>query len=183
MLSLTPISKIIDLALLALDQEETGWKPEDGDKRDLAQHVVDLLDSKKEMLSDYFSLEMEVIGEDLYLTGLPHLLDDFCPWFGGLPVYLIRLATEVNWEDEKKCFDTFSKETAAFYSVKEKKGFEPRYDLGQHGGDKVDWHYTIEHVVYPAIKKLLVPPAECLTDKTLLQVANLPDLYKVFERC
>ena len=135
------------------------------------------------MLADYFSLEFEMIGGSLHLTGLPLLLDDFCPWFAGLPVYIVRLATEVDWDNEKLCFDGFSKETAAFYSVKEKKGAQPRFDVGQHGGDMVEWRYTIEHVVYPAVKKILVPPAACLTDRTLLQVANLPDLYKVFERC
>jgi len=182
-LRLDPPPKVIDLALLALEQEEAGWSPEDGDKEELARHVVDMLDSKKEMLADYFSLELEMIGGSLHLTGLPLLLDDFCPWFGGLPVYIIRLATEVTWDDEKGCFDTFSKETAAFYSVKEKEGAQPRYDMGQHGGDMVDWKFTVEHVVYPAVKKTLVPPAACMTDKTLLQVASLPELYKVFERC
>ena len=47
----------------------------------------------------------------------------------------------------------------------------------------VDWKYMIEHVVYPAVLKTLVPPSACLTDRTLLQLASLPDLYKVFERC
>ena len=47
----------------------------------------------------------------------------------------------------------------------------------------VDWRYTVEHVVYPALKKTLVPPAACLTDRSLLQVVSLPELYKVFERC
>jgi len=182
-LRLTPPPAVMDLALLALEQDEAGWSPEDGDKQELAGHVVNLLKGKKEMLADYFSLEFEMISDRLHLTGIPLLLDDFCPWFGGLPVYIIRLATEVNWESEKDCFDTFAKETAAFYSVKEKKGLQPRFDTGQHGGDLVDWRYTIEHVVYPAVKKLLVPPGACLTDRTLLQIANLPDLYKVFERC
>ena len=53
-------------------------------------------------------------------------------------------------------------------------------------------------MVYPAIRSLLLPPRSCLTDTSILQVAarplallitsptqvaNLPDLYKVFERC
>jgi DNA mismatch repair protein MLH1 len=29
----------------------------------------------------------------------------------------------------------------------------------------------------------LLPPKRLAEDGTLLQVANLPDLYKVFERC
>ena len=81
------------------------------------------------------------------------------------------------------CFDILAKDTAAFYSVKEKKGSQPKFDTGQHGGNMVDWKYMIEHVVYPAVLKTLVPPSACLTDRTLLQLASLPDLYKVFERC
>ena len=62
-----------------------------------------------------------------WLTGLPLLLPNFCPWFGGLPLYIIKLATEVNWESEKECFQTFAQETASFYSCKEVEGRCPRY--------------------------------------------------------
>ena len=62
-----------------------------------------------------------------------------------------------------------------------------RFDPSQHSGEEMDktdkWQYTIEHVVYPAIKKSLLPPEMCGQDRTILQIANLPDLYKVFERC
>ena len=135
------------------------------------------------MLSEYFSLELETIQGELHLTGLPLLLDDFCPWFGGLPLYVVRLATEVDFNEEQKCFQTLAEETAKFYSVGEVKGRSPRYDFGQHGGEDCDWRYSVEQVLYPAIKKLLLPPTPCLTDRSLVQVANLPDLYKVFERC
>ena len=32
-------------------------------------------------------------------------------------VYVMRLATEVNWTDEEECFRTFCEETAKFYAV------------------------------------------------------------------
>ena len=149
----------------------------------IAEQVCSKLAESKEMLSEYFSLELETRDGELYLTGIPLLLPDFCPWFGGLPVYMIRLATEVEWETEKECFQTVAEETARFYSVCEVKGCQPRYDLGQHGGEDGDWRHTVEQVLYPAIRRLLLPPASCMTDRTLVQVANLPDLYKVFERC
>lgn len=182
-LRLCPPPRVVDLALLALEQEEAGWSPEDGNKIDLAQQVAHKLSDVKEMLADYFSLEFEIIEGQLYLTGLPLLLAEFCPWFGGLPIYVVRLATEVVWEDEKQCFETFANETAMFYSCREVDGRQPRFDLGQHGGEQADWRYVVEHIVYPAIKKYLLPPKEFLTDRTIVQVANLPDLYKVFERC
>ena len=135
------------------------------------------------MLADYFSLEMEDIEGSLHLTGIPLLLENYCPWFGGLPNYLCMLATEVDWSDEMECFKTFVQVTASFYSVREVKGREARFDMGQHGGAAGDWRHVVEHIVFPAIKRRLLPPKDCLSDKTLVQVANLPDLYKVFERC
>lgn len=52
MLQLSPLSKVMNLALLALELEEAGWLPVDRDREELAGHVVDLLQGKKEMLAD-----------------------------------------------------------------------------------------------------------------------------------
>jgi DNA mismatch repair protein MLH1 len=49
------------LAILALDNPDSGWKPEDGPKDDLAKFVVQLLKSKAEMLADYFSMEIDEV--------------------------------------------------------------------------------------------------------------------------
>lgn len=45
------------------------------------------------------------------------------------------------------------------------------------------WKWTMQHVLFPALRHGLVPPKKLSEDGTILQVANLPDLYKVFERC
>ena len=41
--------------------------------------------------------------------------------------------------------------------------------------------WTLEHVVFEALKKHILPPGKLST--MFLQVADLPSLYKVFERC
>lgn len=46
-----------------------------------------------------------------------------------------------------------------------------------------DWKWTVEHVIYPTLKTSFLPPRKFGDDKTIIQVANLPELYKVFERC
>jgi len=180
-LRLNPPPSVYELALLALDQEEAGWKESDGSKEDLAKHVTITLASHAAMLADYFSLEFEETDEGLMLTGVPRLLEGHCPWWPGLPLYLLRLAIEVDWKSEKGCFSTFINETAEFYCLKDKTG--ARWDSEQHTGVEVDWRDTVEQMIYPALKSLLLPPRSCLTDSSILQVANLPDLYKVFERC
>ena len=63
------------------------------------------------------------------------------------------------------------------------------YDSSQHEDDKDDteapsnWKKVMEHTVFPAMKKYLKPPKECADNRTFNMVADLPDLYKVFERC
>lgn len=47
--------------MLALNMEESGWTENDGPKPDLAQYIVDFLSSKSEMLTDYFSVEVNEV--------------------------------------------------------------------------------------------------------------------------
>ena len=73
------------------------------------------------------------------LSGVPRLLEGHCPWWPGLPLYLLKLATEVplrlfvcvlyhlhhaqvDFTSEKQCFSTFINETAEFYCLKDKTG-------------------------------------------------------------
>lgn len=43
------------------------------------------------------------------------VLEGFLPDLDGLPLYLLRLASEVDWSNEKECFFGFCRETARFY--------------------------------------------------------------------
>lgn len=85
-------------------------------------------------------------------------------------MYVLRLATEVIWDTEKECFKTFAEETALYYS----KVVED---------DSGKWKWTTEHVFYPAIKDYFLPPKTFTENAAVLQIADLPNLYKVFERC
>ncbi len=35
------------------------------------------------------------VDGEMCLVGLPLLLDSYCPWLAGLPLYILRLSTEV----------------------------------------------------------------------------------------
>lgn len=93
---------------------------------------------------------------------------------GALPMYLLRLATDVDWDSEKECFRNFSRETAIFYSQQSNSDDENIINAQK---------WTQEHVIYSAIRKYFLPPKVFSENGAILQVANLPDLYKVFERC
>lgn len=181
-----PLS-VRELARTALDFPETEWTPEDGDKDELAQRVMEILTEKGEMLDEYFSVEIDekgfiksiplllglflMIGEKrlIFLAGIA---EKYLPEMTALPLYVLRLASEVDWEQEKECFKTFCRETAMFYS-----------QMKESGVTKQDWKWTTEHVIYPAVKESFLPSKKFLENAAVLQIADLPSLYKVFERC
>ncbi|XP_063629903.1 DNA mismatch repair protein Mlh1 [Cydia splendana] len=160
-----------ELFVLGLSSQESEWDPELGDMREMAQQMCQLLTSKRTMLLEYFSLELSSDGQ---LLALPLLLDNHTPFMGALPTYLVRLVTEVNWDSEKECFDTFSRQTAIFYC-------QPNPDTTTESVKSEHWKQ--EHVIFPAIRRNFLPPTSFVSNGAILQIANLPDLYKVFERC
>ncbi|XP_011861259.1 PREDICTED: DNA mismatch repair protein Mlh1 [Vollenhovia emeryi] len=159
---------LFDLAMIALDSGETGWSQDDGPKEELAARVKELLLEKADMMNEYFSIVMDKVGN---LRSLPVLLDKYYPYEAEIPLYMMRLATEIDWRKEQVCFQNICRETAKFYSY-----INPKHQA-------YDWKYITEHVLYPAIKESLLPPKHFAHDSTILQIASLPDLYKVFERC
>ncbi|XP_063231981.1 DNA mismatch repair protein Mlh1 [Bacillus rossius redtenbacheri] len=177
-----PIS-LKDLARIAVDSREFGWKETDGTKEDVAEGVADLLTQHAAMLEDYFSTVIDPEGR---LQGIPLLLDGFCPDEGGLPTYVVRLSRNVNWKSEKKCFETFCRETARFYSEQLAMGWAAAEVLDKARPAETTrshWSWVVEHVVYPALKRCLLPPKEFAENATILEIANLPQIFKVFERC
>ncbi|KAM5280433.1 DNA mismatch repair protein Mlh1 isoform 2-T2 [Ctenodactylus gundi] len=152
-LRLSEPAPLFDLAMLALDSPESGWTEEDGPKEGLAEYIVEFLKKKAEMLEDYFSLEID----------------------------------EVNWDEEKECFESLSKECAMFYSIRKQYVSEESTLSSQQseapGSATNPWKWTVEHIIYKAFRSHLLPPKHFTEDGNVLQLANLPDLYKVFERC
>uniref|UniRef100_A0A1A9W6X3 DNA mismatch repair protein S5 domain-containing protein n=1 Tax=Glossina brevipalpis TaxID=37001 RepID=A0A1A9W6X3_9MUSC len=160
---------IKSLILLALNSPESGWCEEDGDKEGLAESALGILLEKSLIMREYFSLNISSEGD---LLTLPLLLEQHCPSKTYLPLYMLRLATDVEWDIEEKCFETFCRETARYYaSVSE---VDKKDNLKRH-------KWQTEHVLYPAFKKYLLPPEKIR--KELYELTSLPKLYKVFERC
>ena len=88
-------------------------------------------------------------------------------------MFLIRLATEVNWDSERDCLHDICREIAKFYC------WTPPIE----GSVSEPVRFQLEHALFPALKEQLLPARYSAEDGTFLQVADLPDLYKVFERC
>ncbi|XP_004345130.2 DNA mismatch repair protein MLH1 [Capsaspora owczarzaki ATCC 30864] len=182
---LNPSPLLYDVLMLALDDPESGWSPEDGDKDELATFMVSFFSERAEMLQDYFSIQVD--GEGRLVT-IPALLDDFVPELDRIPLFFLRLATEVNWDEEEACFEGVARLIAALFAVQPAANplaDEIPEDLHSNSDIAMSharWQWTVEHVLFPAFRTMY-PPAGFASDGTILQIANLTDLYKVFERC
>jgi DNA mismatch repair protein MLH1 len=55
-------------------------------------------------------------------------------------------------------------------------------DASEMTGAEKATRWQIQHVLFPAMRKYFIAP-KTLLDRDVVQIANLPDLYRVFERC
>lgn len=116
------------------DNENIQWE-------DIPELVTGQLVQRREMLLEYFSME---ISPDGALLSIPLLLKGYTPSLTKLPRFLMRLGPCVDWNEEKACFDSFLKELAAFYTVEQLPTFgnsggaaqDERNTLGGIGDDK-----------------------------------------------
>nr|XP_019526915.2 DNA mismatch repair protein Mlh1-like [Aedes albopictus] len=157
-----------ELAMFALQDAESGWTEDDGPRDELAERIEEILISKAPLMKEYFSL---CISADGMLESIPIVVQEYIPSLAHLPMFVLRLATEVEWDEEKECFDTFCREVARYYA---KIAFTKA---------DAEYKWEVEHSIFPAIKQYLLPPKSFAKNGSLLKVANLPDLYRVFERC
>ena len=159
--------------------------------------VTSTLVDRREMLKEYFSLE---ISEDGKLLGIPLLVKGYMPSMAKLPRFLMRLGPCVNWTEEEKCFHTLLTELATFYTPEQLPNPPATFSPNDASGGTQDpegtpaaeedeevksrrgqMEYMLEHVLFPAIRSRLVATKGLL--KGVVEVADLKGLYKVFERC
>ncbi|KAF8322563.1 DNA mismatch repair protein MutL [Clavulina sp. PMI_390] len=181
---LEPSPSITDLIELAVACEE-GIYDAGLTVGGVVQKISKLLISQREMLDEYFAIN---ITEDGKLESLPILLNNYTPNFDRLPLFLMRLGPQVNWTEEKACFDTLLRELAYFY-IPTPLPLPPTTETSspdetqQDGDDEETQRWQIQHVLIPALRSFLVPSKALIKAKAAVQVASLPDLYRVFERC
>lgn len=103
----------------------------------------------------------------------------------------------MDWTSETECFDTFLRELAYFYvpgpgplGSTAPLPFEDEFtpderaeEIALREQETKAERWQIQHILFPSFRRYLLAPKSLLDGKEVVQVANLPDLYKVFERC
>lgn len=148
--------------------------------------IITQLQSMADMLDEYFSIEIECSSawREAKIMSIPILLKDYAPPLSKLPFFVYRIGTKVKWDDEKECLDGILRQIALFYipAMIERVGEDDSEALKEkYATEMTQLANILDHVIFPAIKLRLLAPRNLLKD--VVEVANLPGLYKVFERC
>lgn len=178
-----------DLLRIAVEREKEKIPVDNPDDAFDVDEVVEVVSSqlidKRDMLREYFTLDISETGE---LHSIPLLMKGYTPSLAKLPCFLLRLGPYVNWKEEKECFRTFLRELADYYVP---ESLPPSPAPGQEETEVVDEDLkarraqirkVVEDRLFPAFAARLIATTP-LMRTAVLEVANLKGLYRVFERC
>ncbi|KAI1274176.1 histidine kinase-like ATPase [Xylaria sp. FL0933] len=187
-----PALDLREVLNIAAEQEkiaegESSTQADDDDDFDVAEvveKVAEQLIERREMLLEYFSLEISPAGE---LLSIPLLVKGYAPSMAKLPQFLLRLGPYVNWTDERLCFESFLKELATYYVPEQLPPLPGNDQVKEDVPDEIKARRAhvrraVEHVFFPAFKARLVATKSFMKGG-VLELANLKGLYRVFERC
>jgi DNA mismatch repair protein MLH1 len=142
--------------------------------------MADALLDHAAMLDEYFSITLDM--ETRVLRTLPILLTGYTPDMHKLPSLMLRLLTDVSYDEEKACLDGVLRELAMFYRVSSPEHAKAREQQSSPKSDAVqEFERVVAHIVFPAMKRFYLPSRDM--QEYVKALANLPDLYRVFERC
>ena len=204
-ISIEPPARLSDL----IEEEEEEEEEEEGKAKGKIEELL-LLHAK--MLKEYFGIEIEKEAkeltsveknvdngakeEDVLISALPEILDGHVPDVSRLPEFVKSLHAKVDWSNEKQCFVAVAECLAEFYGVLDDDDDEEEEDNNNNNNnsnnnaeeerkdttDASTWQ--TKHVVFPALSSsAFAPPKAFARDGTVVEVARLEQLYKVFERC
>ncbi|KAN0064614.1 DNA mismatch repair protein Mlh1 [Thecaphora frezii] len=209
---LDPPASLEMLVHIGLEAEaEVDVDADGADREQLVKNIADTLLDNAEMLDEYFSLGFDVGSRSL--AAIPCLLPfafsasssssvQDGPGTGvgvgtvtldRLPALMARLGPMVDWQDEKTCFETVARELAFAclpapgppLSAETEDGNEEKAQAKaehQHQIDQIKRQVQTWFTAMSSAVGRFWPP-KSLVERDTLQVANLPDLYRVFERC
>ncbi|KAK7206523.1 putative DNA mismatch repair protein Mlh1 [Myxozyma melibiosi] len=147
--------------------------------------MADKLVTMRAMLLEYFSVEITESGD---LTSIPLLLKDYTPPISKLPMFIYRICTNVDWSNELECFQSLLRELAIF-NVPESLPKVNELDESENTTGikdslelrRQELSQTLEHRIFPTVGRRLIATKSLLS--AVIEIANLPGLYRIFERC
>lgn len=158
---------------------QSGWQQNDGQKKDISKYVQCLLIKKAHILKQYFNIQINCQNGNI--LSLPYVIQNYIPPLSCLPMFILRLATEINW-DIHIDFHHISMEIARFYQIRYSRHYMP---IRNNYRQSIHIKWMVQHSLFYSFqnKRKFHPPKFLSHDGTIVQIACLNQLYKVFERC
>ncbi|XP_059630978.1 DNA mismatch repair protein MLH1-like [Cornus florida] len=105
-----------ELIMLALREEDLDAECNENDdlKEKIAEMNTELLKKKAELLGEYFCIHVDSHGK---LSRLPVVLDQYTPDMDRVPEFVLCLGNDVDWDDEKNCFQSIAAALGNFYAM------------------------------------------------------------------
>ena len=129
------------------------------------------LEQHRDLLSDYFS----IVIEHGSLRAMPNVLPGYQPSFMTLPLFLVRLATEINFDYEYDCVLGIVTELAMLYSIIPEDSKSPETEQRLQA--------ELKNVILPAMKSdFFLPTARLATEGSVTEVASRAEMFTIFER-
>lgn len=141
--------------------------------------IVDRIVAMREMLEEYFNLKFDQLGQ---LYSLPMILKTIEPQISKLPYFIYRLGTNINYENEMECLEGILREIALLYIPEAIPVDE--VDVEQRELNTVkrnELNHELENHIFPLLRQKFIATGKTVED--VMEIADLPGLYKVFERC
>lgn len=135
------------------------------------ESIVDILNQHAEMLDDYFRIKIR--GH--MLLSMPDILPGYEPSFSALPLFINRLATEINWDFEYDCIFGILDELSMLYAIHDEDSTDNELEESMKK--------MIANVIMPEIKtEAFMPNASLINDGCLKRLKSASEMYKIFER-
>ncbi|KAJ2510397.1 DNA mismatch repair protein [Coemansia sp. RSA 1939] len=165
---LQPAPSIYELALVAA-QELGDENPEKS-----AEEVNMRFVNNSEMLEEFFLIRISDIGT---VESMPMIVKEYSPDYDKLPLFLYNAAFSIDWENEQPFLKGFINALASLYALEPPLPDDPL-------NAKEAYRLMAEHRIFPSFKETSFwAPNMLLTENAVIQLADLPDLYRIFERC
>ncbi|KAJ6237000.1 DNA mismatch repair protein mlh1 [Anaeramoeba flamelloides] len=170
------------LLLSGLNSKHSGWGAGDGDKKEIADIILNLLNSQQIMLFDYFSIK---IDKDNKLRTLPLVTPNYCPDPDSLPMFILRLGPEVEWETEKECFKSLALEISRFYTPTNRiiyKNFSSKLEKKQYlTEEKKRLRILFKEKIFPQLQKKFVAPQSLINNSAIIEIARVDEYDEIFD--
>lgn len=148
--------------------------------------VIQKIVAMSDMFDEYFQIKLSYDSENRpVLEAIPMLLPQVKPSLLKMPYFLYRLGARVNYNHEKSCLHEVMEQIALLYIP----DAIPRFEVSLNGTataevvslKKSEMNHSLETQLFPAMKQRFLAPNSL--SPNILQIADLPGLYRVFERC